>query len=38
MTLENLKAILSECGIPEAELRHQWALQRESQLSLRARK
>jgi hypothetical protein len=36
-TREKEEDVLSECGIPDAELRHQWDLQRESQLSLRAR-
>jgi hypothetical protein len=31
-------ARLEECGIPLTELRHQWRLQREAQLSIRARK
>jgi ferric-dicitrate binding protein FerR (iron transport regulator) len=35
-TQEKEEDVLSECGIPDAELRHQWKLQRESQLSLRA--
>jgi ferric-dicitrate binding protein FerR (iron transport regulator) len=34
---EKEEDVLNECGITDAELRHQWKLQRESQLSLRAR-
>ena len=36
--LEVAKSVLVECGVPEAELRQQWRLQKEAQLSLRARK
>jgi hypothetical protein len=32
------EAELAECSVPEAELRMQWKLQQEAQLSLRARK
>ena len=35
-TQEKEEDVLSKCGISNAELRHQWKLQRESQLSLRA--
>lgn len=36
MTAESDKTLAS-CGFTEAELRHQWALQVEAQISLRAR-
>lgn len=32
------EAELAECSVPETELRIQWKLQQEAQLSLRARK
>lgn len=37
MTKDSEK-VISECGVTEEELREQWALQVEAQISLRARK
>jgi hypothetical protein len=35
---KNAAAELVACGVPEVELRKQWKIQQEAQLSLRARK
>lgn len=35
---DKARAVLDECGIPVQELREQWALQLQAQMSLRARK
>jgi hypothetical protein len=31
------QTVLDECGVPLTDLRHQWQLQQDAQLSLRAR-
>lgn len=36
-TEEKAREALEECGVSEVDLRNEWALQRESQLSIRAR-
>jgi hypothetical protein len=35
---DQAQKVLDECGFEVEELKHQWRLQKESQLSLRARK
>jgi hypothetical protein len=35
---DKANSVLEKCGVPVAELRHQWTLQREAQTSIRARK